>query len=156
MLEHPWICSLGNSRHLRSSQPVSWQCDQLFLYRHSTQIRWWCACCTCPTVCLSFRPSYQILTPYRFVFFLSGLAHVTIPNVTTPESSAWIYGGKTGLVLALDTHDVSRYGHITTYPSASDTVAIQIPLSVQGYHGLLKRRKVLYEGGCKESEYVGI
>ena len=99
---------------------------------------------------------YTDLNIGRFVYFTSGLAHITLPNMTTPESSAWIQGGKNGLILALDTQDVSEYGHITIYPSASDTVGLQIPFSAQGYEGLLARKRVLYDGGCKEQELVGI
>ena len=65
-------------------------------------------------------------------------------------------GGKYGLVLALDTPDVSELGHITTYPGAADTVALQVPFSAQGIQRLRSTRRVLYEGGCRESEMTGI
>jgi fatty acid/phospholipid biosynthesis enzyme len=42
------------------------------------------------------------------VIFLSGLAHITLPNST---AEAWVSGGKTGAILALDTADVSALGH---------------------------------------------
>ena len=91
---------------------------------------------------------------------------MTLPDVSGPSrerdenaesaASVWIHGGKYGLILALDTADVSTSGHITTYPGAADTVALQVPFSAEGYQTLLDSRKVLYAGGCKESEFVGL
>ena len=103
----------------------------------------------------------------QYVLFTSGLAHVTLPdpsspNMTNPqalsgvENEAWVQGGKYGLILALDTSDVSGTGHITTYPSASDSVTLQVPLSQAGYQQLLSEKRVLYDGPCKPSEMVGI
>ena len=55
------------------------------------------------------------------VAFLSGLAHVTLPNST---GEAWITGGKYGLIVAAD-RDATD-GHFTRYPSAEDTIALQV------------------------------
>ncbi|KAJ5369816.1 uncharacterized protein N7496_005908 [Penicillium cataractarum] len=85
----------------------------------------------------------------QWVIFISGLAHITLPNSTT---EAWIAGGKYGAILALDTVDVSGLGHITRYPSAEETVAIQVPL---GEGGVLPDHEVLYEGGCVGEEVSG-
>lgn len=60
------------------------------------------------------------------------------------------------MLLAVDTADVSELGHITTYPSAADSVVLQVPLSGNGVQRLLSTRKVLYEGGCRESELLGL
>lgn len=96
------------------------------------------------------------LTLCRLVLFITGLAHVTLPNTTAPDSTAWVSGGKYGLILALDTPDLSHLGHITTYPGAADTVAMQVPFSRQGVQRLRNTRKVLYEGGCQPTELIGI
>lgn len=85
---------------------------------------------------------------HRWVLFLTGLAHITLPNSTT---SARVIGGKYGTILALDTVDVSVLGHVTTYPSAGETVAVQVPLGEEGVPGHV----VLYEGGCWGVEVGG-
>lgn len=79
------------------------------------------------------------------MIFLSGLAHITLPNST---AEAWITGGKNGAILALDTADVSELGHITKYPSKESTVALQIPLGEEG----VPAHHVLHAGGCKGVE----
>jgi hypothetical protein len=89
----------------------------------------------------------------RYVAFLTGLAHVTLPN--TPISSkteAWVQGGKYGLILAVDTFTVSTLGHATEYPGDADTVALQIPLK----DGIVPTHTVLYEGPCQWNEMTGI
>jgi hypothetical protein len=89
----------------------------------------------------------------RYVTFLSGLAHITLPNTTaSPTTEAWIQGGKYGMLIAVDTADVSKYGHITTYPSDADAVSLQIPFK----SGSVPAHTVLYEGPCKWSEMVGL
>jgi hypothetical protein len=85
----------------------------------------------------------------QFVAFLSGLAHITLPNST---ADAWVQGGKYGLIIAADSAEYSTYAHITTYPSDADTVAMQIPFE----SGYLPIHSVLYEGPCQWSEMVGI
>ncbi|OKP13977.1 hypothetical protein PENSUB_246 [Penicillium subrubescens] len=93
----------------------------------------------------------------QWVIFLTGLAHITLPNTTTTSSSssskteAWITGGKHGAILTLDTPDVSTWGHITKYPSDQETVALQIPLK----EGEVPGHVVLYEGGCVGEEVDG-
>jgi len=90
----------------------------------------------------------------QYVAFLSGLAHVTLPNVTypAPQEEAWIVGGKYGVLIAVDHAGVSKYGHITTYPSDSDTVSLQIPFR----DGKIPDHKVLYQGPCGWEEMVGL
>ena len=85
----------------------------------------------------------------QFVAFLSGLAHITLPNST---ADAWVQGGKYGLIIAADSAEYSTYGHKTTYPSDADTVALQIPFE----SGYMPTHSVLYEGPCRCSEMVGI
>lgn len=98
----------------------------------------------------------KTLTPNvsnRFVLFISGLAHVTLPNTTvSPTTSAWIQGGKYGLIIAADTSGVSKYGHATAYPSDADTVALQVPFR----DGKIPDHMVLYDGPCLWTEMVGV
>ncbi|MCJ1263281.1 hypothetical protein MMC22_003151 [Lobaria immixta] len=81
----------------------------------------------------------------QYVAFLSGLAHVTLPNST---HEAWIHGGKRGLILVADTAAVSVKGHITVYPSDQETVALQIPTA----GGQVPSHRVLYEGACRDCD----
>lgn len=80
----------------------------------------------------------------RWVIFLSGLAHITLPKST---AEAWIPGGRGGAILALDTAAVSVEGHYTEYPSETETVALQVPVG-----GKVPGHRVLYGGACKGSE----
>lgn len=75
--------------------------------------------------------------------FLSGLAHITLPNAT---GEAWVSGGKYGLIYASDIADVSDGGHITVYPSDEITVALQIPTSGIPEH------IVVHDGPCRQNE----
>ena len=89
----------------------------------------------------------------QLVVLLSGLLHITLPNVTAgPTTDAWIQGGKYGTLIAVDTPAVSRYGHRSTYPSDADTVALQIPFAP----GEIPRHTVLYEGPCQWPELAGL
>lgn len=89
----------------------------------------------------------------RYVAFLTGLAHLTLPNTTiSPTTEAWVQGGKYGLILAVDTTGVSDSGHITDYPSDADTVAMQIPLK----EGVIPKHTVLYAGPCQWTELIGL
>ncbi|OQE43512.1 hypothetical protein PENCOP_c003G04369 [Penicillium coprophilum] len=83
----------------------------------------------------------------QWVVFLSGLAHITLPNSTT---EAWIEGGKNGVILALDTADVSALGHFTTYPSQDQTTSVLIPLGEKGVPG----HQVLHKGPCQGEELL--
>ena len=83
----------------------------------------------------------------RYVFFFAGLAHVTLPNST---HEAWILGGKNGLIVAADTAAVSTLGHVTTYPSQEETMALQIPTA----GGIVPPHTVLHEGACRRCEMI--
>lgn len=80
----------------------------------------------------------------RWIIFLSGLAHITLPNST---AEAWIAGGRRGAILALDTAAVSAEGHYTEYPSETETVALQVPVGKRE-----PGHRVLYGEACKGSE----
>lgn len=114
-----------------------------------------------------FNGGVHVAPSPQYVLFTSGLAHLTLPdptsaNKTSPsnlpgvQNEAWVSGGKYGLILALDVASSSSMGHITTYPSASDTVAVQIPLSQTGLQQLMDKKQVVHEGPCTEAEMVGI
>ena len=78
---------------------------------------------------------------------------MTLLNTTeSSTTSAWIHGGKCGLIVAVDTPGVSRYGHITTYPAAADTVALQIPFA----EGSVPKHTVIHDGPCGWEDAVGI
>jgi hypothetical protein len=77
------------------------------------------------------------------VIFLAGLAHITLPNST---AEAWVAGGKNEAILALDTADVSAFGHYTTYPSKGQTIALEIPLGRGAFRGIRFCMRVLVRG----------
>lgn len=78
------------------------------------------------------------------MIILEGLAHITLPD---SDAEAWIPGGQHGVLLALDTADVSAEGHYTNYPSER-TVALQIPLGAGG----VPKHRVLHMGACSKAE----
>lgn len=81
---------------------------------------------------------------------MTGLAHITLPCNKAQE--AYIIGGEYGLILATDTADVSKKGHLSVYPSVSKTVALQIPTR----NGLIPSHKVLHQGPCTREEISNI
>lgn len=80
--------------------------------------------------------------------FISGQAHITLPE---SDAEAWVQGGKNGVIMALDTSDVSAKGHYTSYPSDEETVALLVPFGAKGIPG----HRVLHNGACKGDE-VGV
>lgn len=56
------------------------------------------------------------------------------------------------MIIAADTADVSKYGHITTYPSDADTVALQTPFA----GGIAPDHTVLHSGPCGWEDMVGL
>ncbi|KAF2423101.1 hypothetical protein EJ08DRAFT_567761, partial [Tothia fuscella] len=82
----------------------------------------------------------------QYSLFLSGLAHISIPNSTLPasQSEVWVQGGKYGTIIAVDTTAVSIGGHITEFPGGDDTVIAQFPFVDEK----LPEHKVLYRGPC--------
>ena len=92
-----------------------------------------------------FALSLILTLSFRYVHFVSGLAHVTLLNST---QEAWIRGGKNGLVFAADTAAVSMNGHITDYPSKMETTLLQIPTT----GGKIPEHRVLHDGACCGSD----
>lgn len=80
------------------------------------------------------------------MIILEGVAHITLPD---SDVEARVSGGKHGVLLALDTADVSALGHITRYPGER-TVVLQIPLGAAG----VPTHRVVHQGGCTEAEQV--
>jgi hypothetical protein len=85
----------------------------------------------------------------RYSLFLSGLAHIRLPN---SKSEAWVQGGKYGILIAADTKAVSKDGHITDFPGGDDTVIAQFPF----VDGKLPEHKLLYTGPCNFNEMIGM
>jgi hypothetical protein len=57
-----------------------------------------------------------------------------------------------GLIVAADTHEVSALGHRTQYPSAADTIALQVPIK----DGTTFDYDLLHPGACTEEEMSGL
>ncbi|KAF2118070.1 hypothetical protein BDV96DRAFT_489447 [Lophiotrema nucula] len=75
----------------------------------------------------------------QLVHYISGLSHITLPNDDSVD--AWFLGGVGGLLFATDT---TGSGHITRYPSDSETVAITAPFE----GGKVPGHTVLSNGPC--------
>jgi hypothetical protein len=89
----------------------------------------------------------------QWVFFLSGITHVTLPNTTVgPETELWIQGGKYGAVFAADTADIGDFGHITTHSSDASTTLLQIGVK----DNEIPEHRFLYNGPCRWSEMAGV
>jgi hypothetical protein len=86
----------------------------------------------------------------RWVIFLSGLAHITLPDDET--TSAYVSGGQFGLIFAADTADVSAKGHGTAYPGTTETIAIQIPTEDGG----IPDHSILHNGPCTAIDTMGL
>jgi hypothetical protein len=61
-----------------------------------------------------------------------------------PTESLYIVSGVNPLIIAADI-DMRSPGHLTFYPSDTETVAMQIPFK----HGKVPEHKVLYGGPCR-------
>ncbi|KAI5927750.1 hypothetical protein F4810DRAFT_279701 [Camillea tinctor] len=85
----------------------------------------------------------------QYVWFVSGLIHLSLPNAT---AEAWVHGGKYGLIYADDTADISAWGHITRYPGNDETVALAIPVK----DGVNPKHTVLHDGPCTMGEGAGV
>ncbi|KAI1340403.1 hypothetical protein F5Y15DRAFT_380578 [Xylariaceae sp. FL0016] len=84
----------------------------------------------------------------QYVWFISGLIHLTLPNAT---DEAWVYGGRYGLIFADDTADVSGWGHRTRYPGSDETIALTVPVQ----DGKAPAYTVLHDGACDDGELAG-
>lgn len=75
----------------------------------------------------------------QIVHFVSGLAHITLPNAS---QELWMVGGAGGLLIAADT---TGSGHITRYPSDQETVGIVAPFE----GGRIPGYEVVKEDACQ-------
>ncbi|KAI9814841.1 MAG: hypothetical protein M1827_003107 [Pycnora praestabilis] len=87
----------------------------------------------------------QQISAQILVFFISGLAYITLP---TSNSSAYIIGGGNGLIIATDTVGT---GHFTSYPTDEQTVALTVPFG----NGKVPAYRVLGEWACVGDSGVG-
>lgn len=77
----------------------------------------------------------------QLVHFMSGVAHVTLPQ--DPDGAGlWLVGGKGGLLFAVDT---TGKGHVTKYPSDEVTMGIVAPFE----GGVVPKYSVVKEGACE-------
>lgn len=81
----------------------------------------------------------------RWSAFLAGEMVISLPNST---QKATIRGGRHGLILATDTANASKYGHIPKFPSKQETIVIEIPTA----NNEIPSHTVLYEGACRYEE----
>ncbi|KAI1082807.1 hypothetical protein F5B20DRAFT_577886 [Whalleya microplaca] len=88
--------------------------------------------------------------PYKqYVWFISGVVHLSLPNAT---GDALVHGGKYGLIYADDTKDISGWGHRTQYPGNDETIAFQVPVEA----GINPGHTVLHDGPCSLGESIGV
>ena len=87
-----------------------------------------------------------MLRCHRWVVFTTGLAVVTLPNNT---GTAYVPGGENGIIIAVDT---ASTGHNTSYPSNSETVALQIPFEGGAYPA----HSVVMDGPCVGNQLQNI
>ena len=66
----------------------------------------------------------------------------------TSTQTATVPGGRNGLILAVDTKNVSTIGHVTNYPSRKETVVMQIPTA----DNAVPAHTVLHDGPCVKAE----
>ncbi|OCK84767.1 hypothetical protein K432DRAFT_319778 [Lepidopterella palustris CBS 459.81] len=90
----------------------------------------------------------------QFTMVLSGLIHIRIPNSTLSQekSEAWIHGGRYGIIIAADTAEKSKSGHIAEFPSADETVLAEFPVAGDS----IPEHSLLYTGPCKMADLIGV
>lgn len=73
------------------------------------------------------------------------MAHISLPNASesSDESEAYIQGSH-GILIAADTRNVSRYGHITDFPGDETTLIAQFPVTGNE----VPMHLVLHRGAC--------
>lgn len=81
----------------------------------------------------------------RYNAILSGTLRVTIPN--SPQE-ATVHGGKYGLIIAVDTANVSGLGHISSTIGTEELTALMIPTK----NGKIPPHRVIHSGACEKSD----
>ncbi|KAJ6438362.1 small secreted protein [Purpureocillium lavendulum] len=84
----------------------------------------------------------------QFVLFFDGVVEISLP--TRPEKVV-IRGGQNGLMLQVDTADVSHQGHRIKSLGSRRVSSLRLPLRPGTDVGY----QVLYSGPCRESELMG-
>ncbi|KAG6215213.1 hypothetical protein E4U50_007822 [Claviceps purpurea] len=96
-----------------------------------------------------FDGGFHHAPAFQYVILLSGLAKISLYE---GDEEVWLHGGKYGLIIAADTADRTREGHRTEYPSAADSIAMEIPIrDREGF-----KYTVLHSGACRESDMTGL
>ncbi|KAG6006229.1 hypothetical protein E4U21_007191 [Claviceps maximensis] len=96
-----------------------------------------------------FDGGFHYAPAFQYVLFLSGLAQISLHQ---GDEQVWLHGGKHGLIIAADTADRTKNGHRTQYPSAADTISVEIPIrDRQGF-----KYTVLHPGACRRSDMTGL
>lgn len=85
--------------------------------------------------------------PKRWVYFVSGLAYITLP---TNDVSDYVTG-EYGLIFAADTAGASILGHRTQYLGTTETISIAMPTE----DGLIPPHILLHYGPCAKRDFVG-
>lgn len=85
---------------------------------------------------------------------MSGLVYITTPNSGLPDwqNSAYFSPGKTGWLIAADLKEIAAKGHITSFPSADQTVIAQFPVA----NNQPPAHKVLHAGPCMSTDLQGL
>lgn len=81
---------------------------------------------------------------------LEGFAYIALPHDSS--TGAYIAGGKSGLLFAADTADVSRDGHTSMYLGDTESVYLQIPT----LNGKVPRHTTLHMGPCLAEEIASL
>lgn len=79
-----------------------------------------------------------------------GLAYFTLPGDNT--TGAYVSSGKSSVIFAADTAEVSRTGHRTQYPGDTETIVLHIPT----HDGKVPEHSVLHMGPCGFNDLAGI
>ena len=81
----------------------------------------------------------------RYNAILSGTLRVTIPN--SPQQ-ATVDGGKYGLIIVVDTANVSKVGHASNTIGNQELTTMIIPTA----NGKIPPHKVIHSGACEKSD----
>lgn len=83
----------------------------------------------------------------RWIFVISGLLHVTVPDDNT---AFFATAGKSGILFASDTSGVSTRGHGTDFRNA-DTIVVTVPTR----DNQVPAHTILHAGPCTKAENFG-
>ena len=86
-------------------------------------------------------------TLFRYNAILSGTLRITIPNSTQQVD---VHGGKYGLVIAADTPDVSKIGHVSSIVGKEELTMLMIPTA----KGEIPPHRVIHGGPCEEHDLM--